>query len=98
MQKELDAREQEVKELQEEIEYLRKRGLELILEREKEAQNAIAETKEVKVETVDGVDYYGRFARIQFFNNDRFKFINVVQNSGWTTSYKVDDLKTFEIQ
>lgn len=97
MQKELDAREQEVKELQEEIEYLRKRGLELVLECEKEAQNAIAETKEVKVETVDGVDYYGRFARIQFFNNDGFKFINVVQNSGWTTSYKIDDLKTFEI-
>lgn len=59
---------------------------------------ATKERKDVTVGTTDGQKDTTSFARVQFYNNDGFKFINVVQKSGWTTSYKIDDLTTLVIE
>ena len=68
-------------------------------ERANRAQGeTLNERKDVLVETVDDRRDHCPFAKVQFYNNDGFKFINVVQKSGWTTSYKIDDLKTLVIE
>lgn len=64
----------------------------------KAQEETLNERKDVTVETTDGDRDCSSFARVQFYNNDGFKFINVVQKSGWTTSYKIDDLKTLVIE
>lgn len=98
MLKELEAREQEVKELQEDCKALNDRIHNLIGEKNMAQQEMMNERKDVTVETTDGDRDCTSFARVQFYNNDGFKFINVVQKSGWTTSYKIDDLKTLVIE
>lgn len=98
LQKEIEAREKEIEELQEDCKALNDRINSLREDKFRAQKNAMKEVREVKVETVDGANYFGRFAKLQYFNNDGFKFVNVVQESGWTTSYKVDDLKTLVIE
>lgn len=56
------------------------------------------ERKDVTIVTADGNKVVTSFARIQYFDNDGFRFINVVQKSGWTTSYKLDDIKDLIIE
>ena len=38
------------------------------------------------------------FARLQYFNVDGFRFINIVEPSGWTNSYKLDEITKLEIE
>lgn len=67
-------------------------------ERNDAMDTAFRERKEIFIETTDGGCEHDQFAQIQFFNNDGFRFINVVKKSGWTTSYKIDDLKVFTVE
>lgn len=90
--------EQEVQELKEDCKALNDRIHNLIGEKNMAQQEMMNERKDVTVETTDGNRDCTSFARVQFYNNDGFKFINVVQKSGWTTSYKIDDLKTLVIE
>lgn len=61
-------------------------------------EQLLEERKDVTIETIDGDKECKPFAKIQFFPGTAFPFINVVEKSGWTNSYKISDLKTFEIQ
>ena len=96
-----DARKMEarIKELETTIANLRQE-----LGREEEARAAalekmLDERKDVHIATKDGDERCCSFEKIQFFADYApFKFINVVEKSGWTTSYKVDDLVRFEIE
>lgn len=65
--------------------------------REAEA-NMIDEIKEVHIQTTDGEDELKRFAEIEYFNDNGFRFINVKEKSGWTNSYKITDLKKLIIR
>lgn len=59
------------------------------------AQN---EVKLVEILTKDGEHRHEKFAEIRYIDNDGFRFINVVEESGWTTSYKIDDLEGLRIK
>lgn len=37
-------------------------------------------------------------AKITYRNNNGFKLVNVEEESGWITSYKLDELKRFEVR
>lgn len=90
LEKELEKKEAEAEILQENLNEEQKKRW--------EAQMAeLAQRKEVKVET-DAATYFGPFKRVEFFNNEGFRFVNVVQNSGWTTSYKIDDLEKLVVE
>ena len=52
---------------------------------------ADAEVKEVEIRTAENV-WFGRFAEVRYIDNNGFRFVNVVEESGWTTSYKLDDI------
>ena len=56
------------------------------------------ERKDVTIVLADGEKVVTSFARIQYFDNDGFRFINVVEKSGWTTSYKLDNIKDLIIE
>ena len=73
---------------------------ELLLRKDKfEAQEqALLERKDVVIQTTDGEETTKPFSRIQFFNDNGFRFVNVVEKSGWTNSYRVDDLTKLVIE
>lgn len=56
------------------------------------------ERKEVTIETTDGDHEHKAFSNIKFYNDNGFRFVNVVEKTGWTNSYKIEDLKTFVIE
>jgi len=64
--------------------------------------NAIAavydEKKDITIQTTGGDLHCKSFAKVEYFNNDGFQFVNVVEKSGWTTSYKIEDLKVLRIE
>ncbi|MBQ3326184.1 MAG: hypothetical protein IJG86_00175 [Clostridia bacterium] len=60
-------------------------------------RKAIEEKKEVHLELTNGETYDGRFAELRYTNNNGFTFITVIEPSGWTTSYKMDDIKELRI-
>lgn len=63
---------------------------------EQAEKTAIQNRRDVKLETGND-DYYGPFKKITFKNDNGFMFITVAEKNGWTTSYKMEDLKTFTI-
>ena len=38
------------------------------------------------------------FKEVQFINYNGFRFVNVIEESGWTNSYKIDELEEFTIK
>lgn len=90
-----EVREQELREdcdaLNERIEKLRKDKFEAKAEAQREH-------KEVTVAGADGQEVTRNFSQVKFFNSNGFRFINVVEESGWVTSYKIDDLRVLEIK
>lgn len=81
-----------------EIYFLQNTVDDLVKQRGKAEEEALRERKEVVVETVDNNNEVKPFERIQFFNDNGFRFVNVTEKSGWTTSYKIEDLETFIIR
>lgn len=67
-------------------------------ERNQAMNNAMDERKDITIEMTDGQRECKAFAKVAYFDNDGFRFITVVEKSGWTTSYKIDDLKTLCIE
>lgn len=53
----------------------------------------IRERKELKIN-----DDLMPFKEVRFVNNDGFMFFNVVEESGWTTSYRAEELNGFAIK
>lgn len=70
-----------------------------ILQHDKEEaiSGMINERKDVTIVTADGEQVTKPFERIQYIDHEGFRFINVVERSGWTTSYKIDDIKSLII-
>ena len=91
--KEIADLEQEREELKEDCKALNERIEKLVEEKQKAQLEAVKARKEVKVN-----GKLSSFAEIKFYNNDGFRFVNVVQESGWVTSYKIDDLEELEIK
>ena len=87
-----------IEELEETIMNLDKYIQELKADRFRAQEAAMAERKDILIETTDGDRECMPFAKVEYFNNDGFRFINVVQKSGWTTSYKIDDLKILKVE
>lgn len=87
-----DKRKTELMEAQQEIDNMKEYIKSLEYVNEKAINEAMDATREVKIKTIDGDIYHGRFAEIKHYNNNGFRFINIVQESGWTTSYKLDDI------
>ena len=88
--------EEQVAELQDRISELEESLRDL---QKKSVEDVMEERKDVTIQTTD--DYSPTvmpFARVQYFDNEGFRFINVVQKSGWTTSYKLDDIKSLVIE
>lgn len=96
--REVEKLEEKIEELKDEIYCLKNTVHDLETQKHDAETQAIDERKDVTVGTADGQKDTTSFARVQFYNNDGFKFINVVQKSGWTTSYKIDDLTTLVIE
>lgn len=65
--------------------------------RDAEAE-AIDEAREVEIETTDGDTFHGRFAQVRYIDDHGFRFVNIVERNGWTTSYKLDDIKKLVIE
>lgn len=70
----------------------------LEIEKREAEEWAIDERKDLTIETTDGETECKPFSKIEFHNNNGFRFVNVVEKSGWVNSYKIDDLKVFEIR
>lgn len=87
-----------IEELIADIEGLNERIKRLREDRFEAEKIAIDERKDVTVGTTDGQKECKPFSKIQFFNNDGFRFINIVEKSGWTNSYKIDDLTELVIE
>lgn len=87
-----------IEELTAEIEELKERIKQLRDDKFKAEKDAIDERKDVTVGTTDGQEECKPFSKIQFFNNDGFRFINIVEKSGWTNSYRIDDLTKLVIE
>ncbi len=70
-----------------------------LLKRVREAEaEAIDEAREVEIETTDGDTFHGRFAQVRYIDDHGFRFVNIVERNGWTTSYKLDDIKKLVIE
>lgn len=91
LKKELAETEEDCKALNERIDSLRKDKFEA-------REQALNERKDVVIQTADGEETTKPFSRIQFFNDNGFRFVNVVEKSGWTNSYRVDDLTKLVIE
>lgn len=91
LKKELAETEADCKALNERIDSLRKDKFEA-------QEQAFLERKDVVIQTTDGEETTKPFSRIQFFNDNGFRFVNVVEKSGWTNSYRVDDLTKLVIE
>lgn len=85
LNKEIEELNEDCKALNERIDSLRKDKFEA-------QEQALIERKDVVIQTTDGEETTKPFSRIQFFNDNGFRFVNVVAKNGWTNSYRVDDL------
>ena len=80
----------EVSEMQSEIDTLKH-------DKEEAINGMINERKDVTIVTNDGEQDVRPFERVQYINHEGFRFFNVIEHSGWTTSYKIDDIKSLTI-
>lgn len=55
-------------------------------------ERELAARKDVTILMKNGDEICTGFAEVRYINNNRFCFVNVVEQSGWTTSYKMDDI------
>lgn len=91
LKKELEETEEDCKALNDRIDSLRKDKFEA-------QKQVVDERKDVFVQTVDGEEITKPFSKIQFYNVDGFRFINVVEKCGWVNSYKIEDLAKLIIE
>lgn len=87
-----------IAELEAEVEDLKEQRKQLREDKFEAQKEAIEERKDITIETTDGKSECKPFAKVEFFNNNGFRFINVVEKSGWTNSYKVEDLKVLRVE
>ena len=81
-----------------EVEALNGRINELRVENAKLANDWNEERRDVTVATEGGEKQVKPFAKVQFINHEGFRFVNIVEKSGWTNSYKIDELTELTIQ
>lgn len=55
-------------------------------------ERELAARKDVTLLMKNGEEINTGFAEVRYINNNGFCFVNVVEQSGWTTSYKMDDI------
>lgn len=68
-----------------------------LITQKREAWAAAAdEKKEVRIKTAS-VEQLKPFQKVEFHNADGFKFITIAEASGWTDSYKLDEIETLTI-
>lgn len=73
-------------------------SIKMLEEKLNKAQNeAFDEHKNVYIELANGDKVSKPFAEIKYINHNGFTFVNVVEKSGWTTSYKMEDIKSIRI-
>lgn len=98
---ERDELQRENKELQEDCNALNERIAMLREEKhnaeESATQAELTARREIKVETAED-SYFGQFREIRYTRNDRYDFITVVEQDGWTQSYKMADITELTIQ
>lgn len=90
LEKQIDSLQRTVSDLEERYNEQKKQANEF-------AQMYIDERKGLKVECTDGFKDTKPVKKIEFFNHNGFRFINVTEPSGWTNSFKIDDLVKFEL-
>ena len=78
-----------IKELKEDAQEWIKRYDEL---KKQADERELAARKDVTILMKNGEEICTGFAEVRYINNNGFCFINVVEQSGWTTSYKMDDI------
>ncbi len=79
----------EIKELKEDAQEWIKRFDEL---KKQADERELAARKDVTITLKNGEQVNTGFAEVRYINNNGFCFANVVEQSGWTTSYKMDDI------
>ena len=84
--------------LQEDCDALNERIRKLREDKFAAQHEALNERKEVTIGTTDGDEECKQFAQVKYINHNGFRFVNIIENSGWTTSYKLDDITKLEIQ
>ena len=94
--KELKDRERDLQELQEDCNELNIRIEKLREDKFKAEKEAIDARKDVTIKTAEG-EKVQPFAEIRYIDNNGFRFINVIEKSGWVTSYKMDALQGMTI-
>lgn len=87
----------QIEEYKEDCDELNKRIEKLRKDKFEAQAEAVKARKEVRIVTESGEELKP-FAEIRYIDNNGFRFVNVVEESGWTTSYKLNDIKTLEIR
>lgn len=91
LNKEIEELNEDCKALNDRIDSLRKDKF--------EAQEQVCEERKyVSIMTVNGEEVTKQFSKIEYFNVDGFRFVNVAEKCGWVNSYKVDDLTKLIIE
>jgi len=93
LRKEDEAKADEIKRLQENEYCLNNTIHDLTMQLQEERNDR----KEVTIELANGEKVTQPFAEIKYVNNNGFTFVTVVEKSGWTTSYKMEDIKAIKI-
>ena len=94
---EIKSLEKQIDSLQRTISNLEERYNEQKKQANEFAQMYLDERKDAKIECTDGHNETKPIKKIEYFNNNGFRFINVTEPSGWTNSFKIDDLVRFEV-
>lgn len=104
LREKLAEKEKEVKELNETIDLNAKiinelhERIEKLREAKLKAQDeAIKNKKEVFINVNNGDSYDGCPAQVKYIDNNGFRFVTITEESGWTVSYKLDDIKEITI-
>lgn len=88
---------EENKRLKEDFENLLERTKELREEVNNLSNTVLKERKDVTINTENGQEVKP-FAEVNIVNADGFHFVTVIEQNGFATSYKMDDIKTIEIR
>lgn len=88
----------EIEELNEDCKALNDRIGSLRKDKFEARDMALQERKDVTIKTADGEEITKPFSKIEYFNVDGFRFVNVAEKCGWVNSYKVDDLTKLIIE
>lgn len=90
----INAKNEQIESLVEQLNALR---AELNNTKEAATRAELSARREIKLETADD-SYFGQFRDIKYSRNDSYDFITVVEQDGWTQSYKMADITELRIQ